>query len=270
MSASAAQGGHNNVTLESRPLKSRSSRQNARLFWTCWSLERRNQRETLWIINLLYDNAPVQKSKKVQAAILECRFQDVSHPPYWHQVTVFIAVLNSRCEHYIFVLFLSSSSFFPFFSCLISAVADWMSTILLCMVWPYCKFRIQVWNMLHTACWKCRTQKIGKKSPYAHHHTTLLSYILATKACINNRKKNLLNSNISSTCPHNVANFDPLVAEVDWWVWGTPANFNGFRVLAALLHGTLVVDISQTLRRWTEGATYIWQGGHHVGHWPTF
>jgi len=40
--------------------------------------------------------------------------------------------------------------------------------------------------------------------------------------------------------------------------------------LAALLHGTLVVVVSQTLRRWTEGATYIWQGGHHVGHWPTF
>jgi len=50
----------------------------------------------------------------------------------------------------------------------------------------------------------------------------------------------------------------------------TPANFNGFRVLAALLHGTPVVDISQTLRCWTEGATYIWQGSHHVGQRPTF
>ena len=48
---------------------------------------------------------------------------------------------------------------------------------------------------------------------------------------------------------------------------GTPANFN---VLAALLHGTLVVGVSQTLRRWTEDATYIQQGGHHVGYWPTF
>jgi len=27
------------------------------------------------------------------------------------------------------------------------------------------------------------------------------------------------------------------------------ANFNGFRVLAALLHGTLVVGVNQTLRR---------------------
>jgi len=26
----------------------------------------------------------------------------------------------------------------------------------------------------------------------------------------------------------------------------------------------------KTLRRWTEGATYIRQGGHHGGHWSTF
>jgi len=30
------------------------------------------------------------------------------------------------------------------------------------------------------------------------------------------------------------------------------------------------VGVSQTLWRWTEGATYIWQGDHYVGHWPTF
>jgi len=38
-------------------------------------------------------------------------------------------------------------------------------------------------------------------------------------------------------------------AEIGPVVWGTPANFNGFRVLAALLHGILVVGVSQTLRR---------------------
>ena len=31
-------------------------------------------------------------------------------------------------------------------------------------------------------------------------------------------------------------------------VCGTPANFNGFRILAALLHASLVVSVSQTLR----------------------
>jgi len=35
-------------------------------------------------------------------------------------------------------------------------------------------------------------------------------------------------------------------AEICWRVWGTSAHFNGFRVLAALLHGTLVVGVSQT------------------------
>jgi len=43
-----------------------------------------------------------------------------------------------------------------------------------------------------------------------------------------------------------MVNFGPLAAEICWWVWDTPANFNGFRVLAALVHGTLVVGISQT------------------------
>jgi len=51
---------------------------------------------------------------------------------------------------------------------------------------------------------------------------------------------------------------------------GHPTNFNGFHVLAALLHDTPVVGVSQTLPRWTEGATYIRQGGHHAWHWPTF
>ena len=58
--------------------------------------------------------------------------------------------------------------------------------------------------------------------------------------------KNVLSSNISSTCHHNMVNFGPLAAEIISLVWGTPGNFNGFRVLAALLHGTLVVGVSQT------------------------
>jgi len=41
----------------------------------------------------------------------------------------------------------------------------------------------------------------------------------------------------------------PLAAEIVSLVWGTPGNFNGFRVFAALLHGTVVVGVSQTLRR---------------------
>jgi len=46
-----------------------------------------------------------------------------------------------------------------------------------------------------------------------------------------------------------MVNFGTLAAEIGPVVWGTPANFNGFRVLEALLHGTPAVGISQALRR---------------------
>jgi len=67
-----------------------------------------------------------------------------------------------------------------------------------------------------------------------------------------------------------MVNFGPRAAEIGSGVWGTPTNFNGFRVLAALLHGTPAASVSKSLRRWTKGATYIRQGNHHVGHSPTF
>jgi len=46
-----------------------------------------------------------------------------------------------------------------------------------------------------------------------------------------------------------MVNFGLLAAEIDPVGWGTPANFIGFRVLAALLHSSQVVRVSQTLRR---------------------
>jgi len=60
----------------------------------------------------------------------------------------------------------------------------------------------------------------------------------------------------------------PLAAEIVLLVY--PGNFNGFRVLAALLHCTLVVGLQPNFAALSRGATYIRQGGHHVGHWPTF
>jgi len=94
---------------------------------------------------------------------------------------------------------------------------------------------------------KIQDAKIAKKSPFGHI-AQICRAIFATKACIDNRKK-FLSSNISSTCPHNMANFGPLAAKIGSVVWGIPGNFNGFRVLAALLHGTPAVGVSQILRR---------------------
>jgi len=43
-----------------------------------------------------------------------------------------------------------------------------------------------------------------------------------------------------------MVNFGPLAAEIGPVLRGTTANFNGFRVLAALLHGTPVLGVRQT------------------------
>jgi len=182
--------------------------------------------------------------------------------------------------------------------------------------------------VLHAAHWKYRTQKIAICAP---SHNFVRLYLR-----IRQSEKNLLNSSNSCACPHSMVNFSPLTAEICWRVWGTPANFNGFHVLAsllqrrrspetnqtlhdvwpsaglvhcifilggscplmefcpvqnslciqvlhsptlaALLHGTAAEGVSQTAawyKEWNyetfaEGATYIRQGGHHVGHRPTF
>ena len=70
---------------------------------------------------------------------------------------------------------------------------------------------------------------------------------------------------------HMSSQYGKLRPTIGWDRFGYfvhPPNVNGFRVLADLLQGSLVVGASETLRRWTEGATYIRQGGDHVviGH----
>jgi len=81
-------------------------------------------------------------------------------------------------------------------------------------------------------------------------------------------KKNLLSSNTSSTCPDNMMNLGPLTAEIGSGFWGTPTNL--VLRLGSITARHLVVVVSQTLRCWTEGTTYVRQGDHQVGHWPTF
>ena len=61
------------------------------------------------------------------------------------------------------------------------------------------------------------------------------------------QSEKLLNSNISSTCPHNMANFGPLTAEIVSLVWGTPANFNAFRVLPSSLQRRRSPEPNQSL-----------------------
>ena len=96
-------------------------------------------------------------------------------------VFVFMVALRNRADHYMFALWFLSSFFFPR---LISAVGDWMSTILPHMGWP---FSANLECMSEMCC-----TLLAKKSPFWHHRTTLSGCIFATEPYIDNRKK-LLN-----------------------------------------------------------------------------
>jgi len=97
------------------------------------------------------------------------------------------------------------------------------------------------------------TENAGLKKVAKNHHLGIIAQLCRAISSQSRHvstigKKNLLSSNISSRCPHNMVNFGLLAAEIGLVNWGTPANFNGFRVLAALLHGSQIVSVSQTLR----------------------
>jgi len=98
-------------------------------------------------------------------------------------------------------------------------------------------------NVLHAARWKCMTRKNRHLGSIAQ----LCRAISSQLRHVSTIRNKLLNSNISSTCPHNMMNFGPLAAEIVSLVWGTPANFNGFRVLFSLLQRRRSTEANQTL-----------------------
>ena len=80
--------------------------------------------------------------------------------------------------------------------------------------------------MLHAARWKYRTQK-GRKNRHLRTIGQLRRAMCSQLRHVSTiGKKNLLSSNISSTCSHNMANFGPLVAEIGWQtlhdLWPSP------------------------------------------------
>ena len=82
--------------------------------------------------------------------------------PFIHRIIM--AALRNRAYHYIFALWFLSFYLF-FFPRLISSAADWMSAILRHMMWPWCEFRMQAWNVLQADRWKYRMQKIANWAP---------------------------------------------------------------------------------------------------------
>jgi len=86
-----------------------------------------------------------------------------------------------------------------------------------------------------------------KKSPKIGHLGTIAQLCRAISSQLRQVStigKKIVKQQYLLHMPHNMLNpIGPLAAEISLVVWGTPANFNGFHILAALLHG-----VSQTLR----------------------
>jgi len=74
----------------------------------------------------------------------------------------------------------------------------------------------------------------------------------------------MINSIISSTCPHNMVNFGALTAEIGWGVWGTPANFNRFCVLASLLTD---VSLNWGQQNFAGCLAVSWDGTQYIHFW---
>ena len=134
---------------------------------------------------------------------------------------------------------------------------------------------MQVWNLLHAARWKHRMQKSRQKSPSGHHRITLSGYIFfpIVDTCLSTYRQSekklvkhqyllYMSSQYGELRPTN--GWDRLTS------LGHPCKFQLVSRLGSITAWHLVVGVSQTLRRWTEGATYIRQGDHHVGYWPIF
>ena len=147
-----------------------------------WKLQKNGSREFQYWCVLQYNQKSVSERIKADLSQIQyCAGQtDIWSSRQMHGY-LFMALCN-RADHYIFALWFLSFFFFLFLPRLISAVRDWMSTILPVHTW--CGFRAN----LECTSEMCCTGR--KKSPFWHHRTTLSGCIFAAEACIDNPKKN--------------------------------------------------------------------------------
>jgi len=61
-----------------------------------------------------------------------------------------------------------------------------------------------------------------------------------------------------------MVNYGPLAAESGWRVWRAPANFNGLRVLASLLHRRRSVEVNQLKGTVFDGLAVSWAGTLYI------
>jgi len=163
--------------------------------------------------------------------IIQVKYWETSllWPPY----VIGHAIIFLPCGFFLLLLSI-------FFSRLIPAIGDWMSTI-----YFHTRFGLSANLECMSEMWSTRlAENTGQNN---RHFCTIAQFCQPVSSQLRHvstiGKKLVKHRYTSSTCPHNMVNFGLLKAEICWRVWGTPAYCNGFRVLA--VHGTLVVGVSQ-------------------------
>ena len=112
----------------------------------------------------------------------------------------------------ILYLLSSLSSIFFFIPRLISAAADWMSTIFLHMTWHGPSANLECRSEM--CC--CRlAANTGRKKVAKNRHLGTIAHLRRAISSqlrhVSTIGKKLLSSNTSSICPYNMVNFSPLV-----------------------------------------------------------
>ena len=148
----------------------------------------------------------------------------------------------SRAGHYILLLWFLSS-FFLFFSLPV------LSGRRLDVYHAYTHdvALVQIWN----ACLKCAVRgSVTIQDVKIRHLCTITQLCQAISSQLRHAltiRKELVKQQCLLPMSSNIVNFGPLVAEICFRVWGTPANFNGFCILALLFHWRCSAEVNQTL-----------------------
>jgi len=87
-----------------------------------------------------------------------------------------------------------------------------------------------------------------QKTPSAHHRTTFQAISSQLRHISTIWKELVKQQYLLHMSTVHMVNVSPLTAEIDSWVWGIPANFNGFHVFASLLHRRRSTEVNQMAR----------------------
>ena len=190
----------------------------------------------------------------------------------WTQITkdlktIFMVTLCNSADHYIFALWFLSSFFLssPNLSCRRLDVCH-ISTHGLALV------RIQDASLKPAARGSLKTQDAKKVHKNRH-----LGTIAPRCRAISLQLRHVSTIGKKLVKQQYVLHMSPQYGELrPTSAWDRSSRlrhsckFQRVSHLGGITARHLVVGVSQTLRRWTEGATYVRQGDHYVGYWPTF